>query len=133
MNMPNGAIFKCFIPKKINKGAEILEKQDLIENLDEELATYLLRENSKMCYNSNFKEWFYKICPFKAAIQMLSYKKKNEEGLEYSEIFNLGIKNSTEYNIENYYRNKTGDYESINIPKIPYIVVNDKVKNYFEV
>ncbi len=131
--MPNGAIFKCFIPKKINKGAEILEKQDLIENLDEELATYLLRENSKMCYNSNFKEWFYKICPFKAAIQMLSYKKKNEEGLEYSEIFNLGVKNSTEYNIENYYRNKTGDYESINIPKIPYIVVNDKVKNYFEV
>lgn len=127
MNMPNGAIFKCFIPKKINKGAEILENQNLIENLDEELATYLLRENSKMCYNSNFKEWFYKICPFNSAIQMLSYKKKNEQGDEYSEIFNLGMKNSTEYNIENYYRNKTGDFSSINIPKIPFIVINDKV------
>lgn len=126
--MPNGAVFKCYIPKKINKGSEILEKQDLIENLDEELATYLLRENSKMCYNSNFKEWFYKICPFNTAIQMLSYKKKNEQGIEYSEIFSLGVKNPTEYNIDNYYRNKTGDYESINIPKIPYIVVNDKVR-----
>lgn len=128
--MPNGAVFKCYIPKKINKGKEILNKIDLIENIDEELATYLLRENSKMCYNSNFKEWFYKLCPFNNANQMLSYKKKNEEGIEYSEIFHLGYKNSTEFNIENYYRKNTNDNDSINLPKIPYIVVNDKVRDY---
>ncbi len=125
--MSNGAVMRCYIPKKINKGSEIFEKKDLIQNLDEELAKYLLRENSKMCYNLSIKEWFYKLCPFSSAVQMLSYKKKNNEGLEFNEMFVLGLKNSPDYDIENYYRNKTGDFVSINLPKIPYIVVNDKV------
>ena len=46
--MINGAFFKCYIPKKINKGQEILEKENLIENLDYELANHLMRENSKL-------------------------------------------------------------------------------------
>ena len=129
--MINGAFFKCYIPKKINKGQEILEKENLIENLDYELANHLMRENSKLCYNANFKEWFYKLCPFKKTTQMLSYKKKTEEGIEYSEIYTLGNKNATEFNIEEYYKNKTNDFESLNFPKIPYVVVNDKVSYFY--
>lgn len=129
--MYNGGLFKCYIPKKINKGSEVFQMKNLKETVDEELAMYLLRENSKMCYNSSFKEWFYKLCPFNNVIQMLSYKKKNQDGIEYSEIFSLGVKNSTDFNIEEYYKKNTKDLESVNLPKIPYIVVNDKVIFYF--
>ena len=62
---------------------------------------------------------------------MLSYKKKTEEGIEYSEIYTLGNKNATEFNIEEYYKNKTNDFESLNFPKIPYVVVNDKVSYFY--
>jgi hypothetical protein len=128
INMQNGAILKCNIPKKISKGSKIFEEKDLINEIDEELATYILRENSKMCYNTNYDGWYYKICPFNSANQVLGTKKKTEDGLEYTESNDLGKRTPNEFNLENYYRNKTGDNESINIPKIPYIVVNDKVK-----
>lgn len=129
--MQNGAIFKCQVPKKINKGSEIFEEKDLIEEIDEELATYLLRENSKMCYNMSHDGWFYKLCPFNSANQVLGHKKKTQDGLEFTEMNDLGKKIPQEFNFENYYRNKTGDNEAINLPKIPYIVVNEKVKNYY--
>ena len=44
--MQNGAILMCDIPKKIKKVSNIFDEKDLINEIDEELATYLLRENS---------------------------------------------------------------------------------------
>jgi hypothetical protein len=129
--MQNGAILKCDIPKKIKKGSNIFDEKDLINEIDEELATYLLRENSKMCYNTNYDGWYYKLCPFNSVNQVLGHKKKTEDGLEYTESNDLGKKTPKEFSLENYYRNKTGDFDSINLPKIPYIIVNEKVIIFF--
>jgi hypothetical protein len=130
LNTFNGANFKCFVPSKINKPLVDYGEQK-IKIISNELAQELLMEPTKLCFNSNFDGWFYKLCPFKIAQQILPYKKKDEMGAEYTEVWTLGMKelNAT----VDLYTKETNDTDSYNLSKSPYVMVEGrlaKIYNY---
>lgn len=137
MNLINGARMKCYTPSKIKKN--ITRKESLLNEtkslLPDDLAMIFLRQSASLCYNSNFREWFYKLCPFKSAHQVLSYKKKNEKtGEEFTETWNLGQKESTslnEFNPIEYYRKHTNDTSSVNLERNPFVIVEDRIAKIY--
>lgn len=139
----NGAKMKCYTPSKIRKSIDrnhknLNQNENKIEKIPEELAVVFLREASKLCYNSNFQNWFYKLCPRKNANQLLTYKKKDEvTGEEYQENWSLGYTNP-EINSENIntystfiYKKETNDSQSFNIEKNPYVVFDDRIAKIY--
>jgi hypothetical protein len=130
---------KCYIPSKIKKDFTKINKgntNNLITEIDEDFGRLLLKEIAKICNSSVFKEWFYKICPLKSAWQILTFKRKNEFGVEFTETNLLGKKpNITEdinYNddtlINKVYTNYTGDTTSFDgLSTIPMALTKDRV------
>ena len=134
LNLVNGARLKCFTPSKIKKN--ITRSKVVLENrISDDLAQILLRESSEICYNSNFKDWFYKLCPFRSATQVLGYKKRNDKtGEEYTESWNLGFRNTenlTDFDPIEFYQNKTNDTTSVNLEKNPFVIVEDRIAKIY--
>jgi hypothetical protein len=120
--------FKCYTPSKLNRFPNIQGPQ--IKDIPIELAHQLLSEPSKLCYNSNFDGWFYKLCPFRSSEQVLPYKKRDDKGDEYTEAWTLGRGG---YNSTDLYTQETNDTDSYTLTKTPYVMVEDrlaKVYNY---
>jgi hypothetical protein len=139
LNLYNGARMKCYTPSKVKKVLDeryqnLKDSENKIEKVPEELAAVFLREPSKLCYNSHFKEWFFKLCPTKNANQVLTFKKKDEDsGEEIQESWSLGYKshdivgdNSSIKTIA-FYQRETNDTSSVNLEKSPYVIVEDRV------
>jgi hypothetical protein len=90
-----------------------------------------MRESSKVCYNSNFAEWFYKLCPFNNSQQVLTYKKLDANGNEYNESWNLGTKTKSNSE-EDVYIKETHDTTSYNIDKTdPYVLVEGRIAKIY--
>jgi hypothetical protein len=115
---------KCLTPSKIKKEKPLTETLELIPD---QYAKLLLDPISKVCFNSNFAEWFYKLCPFNNAQQVLSYKQLDDKGNEFTEIWNLGVKpNTTES--EDIYIKETQDSTSYNLEKTdPFVIVEGRI------
>jgi hypothetical protein len=133
LRLSNGIEMKCSIPSKISKEFIRDEKFETIEKIPEQYVGILLREPSKLCFNSHFDEWFYKLCPTRSATQVLTYQKKDETtGLEYTEEWKLGerLDNSTFHNISipmEVYQRETNDTTSLNIGTNPFVIVQGRV------
>lgn len=91
---------KCLIPSKIKTeiNSTLLLKNS---NLTEQEALIYIKDLFDLCYNSQFREWFFKICPGKSTSQVLTFKKKDEKGQEYTETFSLGVKSNNDTNTTN--------------------------------
>jgi hypothetical protein len=122
------ANLKCYTPSKLNKSTNTPEPQ--IKEVPVELAQHLLIGSSKICFNSNFNGWFYKLCPLKLAQQVLPYKKRDDDGNEFTEVWALGQK---DYNETDLYTSETNDTDSYTLEKTQYVMVEDrlaKIYNY---
>lgn len=134
LNLYDGTRLKCYTPSKIQSvlTKEIENDQNMIKEIPNKYIRMFMRENIKMCYYSQFKELYYKLCPMKSAIQTLIYKKKDNYGDEYTETWILGqAENRTDIDPIEVYRNETGDYNSFNLPNEPYVIVKDNLVKIF--
>lgn len=133
LNLHNGAKLNCYTPSKINS---LVNKQPNLNNtikiIPLEYMEMFLRENTKMCYNSNFKEWFYKLCPLKSSVQLLTFKKKDQFGNEYTESWTLGTaQNKTEIDTMAIYKKETEDEQSFNLPGDPLVMTQDRIAKIY--
>lgn len=119
---------RCYTPSKINKSFKFDNITNLT-NLTDEYAKFFLFDNNKLCHNSNFDGWFYKLCPLVSAHQVLAAKKKNEYGIEVSESWSLGARiDPLDTNPMDLYTRETNDSTSINFDKVvPLVITEDRV------
>ncbi len=125
------------VPSKLDRkfNTDPIPEEKKISVLSEDLAYLFMKVIAQLCYNTvNFcikvksiKEWFYKLCPLKSATQTLNYKKKDEEGREYTESFNIGTNNNNnDVRITNKTNKSSIKHNSIRKTRIPYFILTLK-------
>lgn len=91
LQLATGQTMFCDIPhKKLQQSYEMPENE--ITEIDRSLAKTLLDRISKKCYDNQFNEWFYRLCPLNSAHQILGYKMSRPDGTPYVPNFSLGFR-----------------------------------------